>query len=203
MPTPSRYWPSLGGLRCEAGKRFGRSPYSTHKSAGPPTPRPPRSPAGKRNLRAPGRCVSPGAFSLSTASDQNVLEGKSREFLRPVSQVTQSRRKRHEKSQALCVGSFWGGSSVSRRFRQQAENFLRLAKETDSPRLRWVLVEMAQICYRLSERAQPSRNFPEEDRRVDDKSSPRTMTPGHGSFNCCRFQAGSLALLTLARSTHS
>jgi hypothetical protein len=33
-----------------------------------PYPRPPRSPAGKRNLRAPGRCVSPEAFSLSTAA---------------------------------------------------------------------------------------------------------------------------------------
>ncbi len=40
---------------------------------------------------------------------------------------------------------------MSHRFRQQAENFFRLAKETDSPRLRWVLVEMAQLCYRLSE----------------------------------------------------
>jgi hypothetical protein len=61
---------------------------------------------------------------------------------------------------------------VSGRFRQQAENFLRLAKETDSPRLRWVLVEMAQLCYRLSERARPNRNFPTEDKRVDDKSPP-------------------------------
>jgi len=61
---------------------------------------------------------------------------------------------------------------VSGRFRQQAENFLRLAKETDSPCLRWFLVEMAQLCYRLSERAQSSRNFPTEDKRVDDKSPP-------------------------------
>jgi hypothetical protein len=61
---------------------------------------------------------------------------------------------------------------VSHRFRQQAENFLRLAKETDSPRLRWVLVEMAQLCYRLSERAQSSRTLPKEDKRADDKSPP-------------------------------
>ncbi len=46
------------------------------------------------------------------------------------------------------------------------------AKETDSPRLRWVLVEMAQLCYRLSERARPNQNFPTEDKRVDDKSPP-------------------------------
>src|SRR6266536_6588951 len=45
----------------------------------------------------------------------------------------------------VCLRSLWRGS-VSHRFRQQAENFLRLAKETDSPRLRWVLVEMAQLC---------------------------------------------------------
>jgi hypothetical protein len=62
---------------------------------------------------------------------------------------------------------------VSHRFRQQAEYFLRLAKETESPRLRWVLVEMAQLCYRLSERAQPSRNFPKEGEQVDDKCPPR------------------------------